>query len=88
MSSLRQGRSGADVGDFAGGVRSRVRHGREALRAAQESGDQHGAHVLAADLEEMLRLAAEHGVAVDGDGDGGEPLPPSAPPSPGRRHEG
>ncbi len=62
--------TGGRVGDFAGGVRHRVREAREALRVATESGDEHGMQVYAADLAEMLRLASEHGIAVDpGDGE-------------------
>jgi hypothetical protein len=53
------------VGDFAEGVRRRVRDAREGLRLARESGDPYGAQVFGADLEEMLRLADEHGVVVD-----------------------
>lgn len=55
------------MGDFAGGVRRRVHEAREALRAAEESGDQHSVQILTADLEEMLRLAQEHGITVDPD---------------------
>lgn len=51
--------------DFAGGVRRRVREAREALRAAAESGDDYAAQAYADDLAEMMRLAAEHGIAID-----------------------
>ncbi|MBO3749348.1 hypothetical protein J5X84_24985 [Streptosporangiaceae bacterium NEAU-GS5] len=51
--------------DFAEGVRRRVREARDALRLARESGDTYGAQAYAADLEEMLRLAEEHGVAIE-----------------------
>ncbi|MFF5212496.1 hypothetical protein [Streptosporangium sp. NPDC000396] len=52
--------------DFTGGVRRRA---REAVRAARDSGDSYAAQVHAADLEEMLRLADEHGIAVDPEGE-------------------
>lgn len=50
--------------DFASGVRRRVREARAALRAATDSGDEHAVQVHSADLAEMLRLAAEHGITV------------------------
>ncbi|WP_193318416.1 hypothetical protein [Nonomuraea phyllanthi] len=53
------------MGAFEGGVRRRVDEARAALRSATEADDQHGMQVYAADLEEVLRLAAEHGVRVD-----------------------
>ncbi|MEQ4721795.1 hypothetical protein [Nonomuraea sp. B19D2] len=53
--------------DFAGSMRRRLREARQALQAAMESGDAYEMQVRSADLEDILRLAAEHGIAVDGE---------------------
>ncbi|NUR83931.1 MAG: hypothetical protein HOY71_07575 [Nonomuraea sp.] len=53
--------------DFAGTVRRRLREARRAVQAAKESGDAYELQVRTADLEDVLRLAEEHGVPVDGD---------------------
>ncbi|MFC4532719.1 hypothetical protein [Sphaerisporangium dianthi] len=53
------------MSDFAGGVRRRVRESRERLGAALASGDEYAVQAYAADLEEMVRLAREHGVPLD-----------------------
>jgi hypothetical protein len=53
---------GTTVGDFAGILRARVRRAREAARLAAASGDEYRAQVHDADLANLYRLAAEHGV--------------------------
>lgn len=55
--------------DFASGVRRRVRDARAARRLALDSGDHYAARVHTADLEEMLRLAKEHGIVLAPDGE-------------------
>ncbi|WP_165977028.1 hypothetical protein [Nonomuraea diastatica] len=56
--------------DFAAGVRRRVSDARAAHRLALESGDFYAARVHAADLEEMVRLAEDHGIIVEPGGEG------------------
>jgi len=52
------------VGDFAAVMGRRVEHAREAIRVADESGDEYGLAVHLAELEDLLRVARQHGLTV------------------------
>lgn len=56
--------------EFAGNLRRRVVAAQEAVRAARAAGDEHGAEAHEADLANLRRLAAEHGVPLAGQRDG------------------
>lgn len=56
--------------EFEESLRVRVGQAREAVRRAAERHDDYAAEVHGADLANLRRLAAEHGVAVDGSGEG------------------
>ncbi|GLY50293.1 hypothetical protein [Lentzea sp. NBRC 102530] len=51
--------------EFEEGLRLRVGQAQEAVRLAVEQQDDYAAEVHGADLAELRRLAAEHGVALD-----------------------
>lgn len=52
------------MGDFAGSLRARVERAQEAVRIAAASGDEYRAQLHGADLANLHRLAAEHGVEL------------------------
>ncbi|KAA2247283.1 hypothetical protein F0L68_40340 [Solihabitans fulvus] len=52
------------MGDFVASLRARTRQDREAEQAAAEAGDDYRVQVHAADLANLARLAAEHGVRL------------------------
>ncbi|MDT0449577.1 hypothetical protein [Streptomyces hesseae] len=54
------------MGGFAEAARERVSRARAALEAAQEAGDAYEAAAASDELEDALRVAREHGVAVEG----------------------
>lgn len=49
---------------FTAGLLQRIRNTESELRAARESGDDFLVEVEQAELEDLRRLAAEHGVEV------------------------
>ncbi|GAA0434192.1 hypothetical protein Acor_08550 [Acrocarpospora corrugata] len=53
------------VPGFAGGLRRRVEEARAASRAAKEADDLYAVQAHTADLEDLLRLAEEHGVSIE-----------------------
>jgi hypothetical protein len=53
------------VDEFEESLRLRVEQAGEAVRQAVELHDDYAAEVHGADLANLRRLAAEHGVAVD-----------------------
>ncbi|MCC3771206.1 hypothetical protein [Streptomyces sp. UNOC14_S4] len=53
------------MGGFTEAVRDRVRQAQAALAAAREADDAYEVAVASDELEDALRLAREHGVAVD-----------------------
>lgn len=52
------------MSQFATSLRARIVQARQAVRAADEAGDQDRASDHGADLGNLERLAAEHGIAV------------------------
>ena len=56
--------------EFEESLRLRVGQAQEAVRLAVERKDEYAAEVHGADLANLRRLAAEHGVAVDIPGEG------------------
>ncbi|MFI9723056.1 hypothetical protein ACIHFE_25950 [Streptomyces sp. NPDC052396] len=50
---------------FAEAMRERVRAARSALAAARAAGDAYAAALAEDELEDALRIAAEHGVDTD-----------------------
>lgn len=50
------------MGVFVAGLRARAAQAREAVRRAADAGDDYGVQVHAADLADLRRLAAEHGI--------------------------
>jgi hypothetical protein len=49
---------------FTTGILQRIRNAEQDLRRAQESGDDFLAEVEQSELDDLRRLAAEHGVTV------------------------
>ncbi len=52
------------MSEFSIGIQQRIRQTEAALRQAVESGDEFMAEVEQADLDDLIQLAAEHGVRV------------------------
>jgi hypothetical protein len=50
------------MGEFAAGLRQRIRDTRTALRRALESQDSYAVQIEQSELEDLLRIATEHGV--------------------------
>lgn len=63
------------MGDFAAEMERRLGLAREAMREAGASGDDHGVATHQAELEELLRVAGEHGLTVDSWTDGDTDAP-------------
>jgi hypothetical protein len=59
--SWRRGR----VGDFAAEMERRLGLSREAIREAGACGDDYGVATHQEELEELLRVAGQHGLTVD-----------------------
>ncbi|GAB2856584.1 hypothetical protein GCM10022221_65350 [Actinocorallia aurea] len=53
------------AGAMAGNLRERIRAARVNLARARSEGDGHGEDTFAAELEDLLRRAADHGITVD-----------------------
>jgi len=49
---------------FTAGILERIQHAEQDLRHAQESGDDFLAEVELGELDDLRRLAAEHGVDI------------------------
>lgn len=49
---------------FTAGILQRIKSAESDLRRALESGDDYLAEVEQSELDDLLRLAAEHGIAV------------------------
>jgi ribosome-binding protein aMBF1 (putative translation factor) len=54
------------MGEFAAGLRQRIRETRTALRRAMESQDSYAVQIEQSELEDLLRIATEHGVEEAG----------------------
>ncbi|MEV6909343.1 hypothetical protein [Amycolatopsis sp. NPDC051071] len=52
------------MSEFAVNLRDRVRQAREDVRNARQESDEDRAHAVGADLANLERLAAEHGVEL------------------------
>jgi hypothetical protein len=52
------------MSEFSIGIQQRIRDTEAALRRAAEAGDDFMVEVEQADLDDLIRLAAEHGVSV------------------------
>ncbi len=52
------------MSEFAGNLRERVRRAREDVRSARRASDEDRASAVGADLANLERLAAEHGVEL------------------------
>jgi hypothetical protein len=52
---------------FTAGILQRIRKAEEDLHAAKESGDDFLAEVEQSELDDLHRLAAEHGIQVSDD---------------------
>lgn len=50
------------MGEFVAGLRQRIHDTQISLRQAQESQDSYAVQIEESELEELLRIAAEHGV--------------------------
>jgi hypothetical protein len=50
------------MGEFVAGLRQRIHDTQVSLRQAQESQDSYAVQIEESELEELLRIAAEHGV--------------------------
>jgi hypothetical protein len=73
------------VGDLASNLRRRVQRSRELLRAAREADNDYEIDIYSAELEDLLRRAAMHGVHIDDAED--TPLQAEDPRPPGRAAE-
>jgi hypothetical protein len=56
------------MGQFIASIQERIRDGEAELRRAHEGGDDYLAEVRQAELEDLRRLANEHGVATPPEG--------------------
>jgi hypothetical protein len=66
------------MGDLASNLRERVQRSRDLLRAAREADNDFEIDIYSAELEDLLRKAALHGVRIDADQGArvaGEPMP-------------
>lgn len=52
------------MSEFSIGIQQRIRDTEAALRRAAEAGDDFMVEVEQADLDDLIRLATEHGVSV------------------------
>ena len=57
--------------EFTAELRARLAEAHEELRRAQESGDEHGVQVASGRLDNLNRLAADHGITPDPAGEAG-----------------
>ncbi|MEU7910165.1 hypothetical protein [Microbispora bryophytorum] len=48
--------------EFTAELRARLAEAREELRRAGESGDEHGVQIASGRLDNLKRLAADHGI--------------------------
>lgn len=53
------------MSDFTTELLLRLRQAREALRAAEEAGDDYAADVRSGELDSLRRTAAQHGIPLD-----------------------
>ncbi|MEU7690181.1 hypothetical protein OHB01_01975 [Microbispora hainanensis] len=51
--------------EFTAELRARLAEAREDLRRARENGDEHGVQVASGRLDNLNRLAADHGISVE-----------------------
>ncbi|MEV5740639.1 hypothetical protein AB0L30_11360 [Microbispora rosea] len=51
--------------EFTAELRTRLAEAREELRRARESGDEHGVQVALGRLDNLNRLAADHGISPE-----------------------
>ncbi|GIH49619.1 hypothetical protein [Microbispora rosea] len=54
--------------EFTAELRARLAEAREELRRARESGDEHGVQVALGRLDNLNRLAADHGISPEAAG--------------------
>lgn len=54
------------MGEFVAGLRQRIHDTQVSLRQAQESQDSYAVQIEESELEDLLRIAAEHGVDAAG----------------------
>ncbi|GGO01676.1 hypothetical protein GCM10010116_03110 [Microbispora rosea subsp. aerata] len=51
--------------EFTAELRARLTEAREELRRARENGDEHGVQIASGRLDNLNRLAADHGISPD-----------------------
>lgn len=54
--------------EFTAELRARLAEAREELRRARESGDEHGVQIASGRLDNLSRLAADHGISPEAAG--------------------
>lgn len=66
------------MGDLAGTLRHRVLAAQHNLSQARMAGDDYGAEVYAAELEDLLRRAAAYQITIEPADSSVDPAPPGA----------
>lgn len=55
--------------EFTAELRARLGEAREDLRRAREAGDEHGVQIASGRLDNLRRLAADHGISLEAAGE-------------------